>query len=149
MKIRIEEWMQGREFRDRILRQHGTRAKLERAARRGDARAQSDLADLRLFDEDPRRLDIGWKLAEVFRLNARQVGRLTVERLKLLEAVKKHKRRLNLTGLCALLGRDKKNVSDDLRILASMGLLQIERHGRDAIPKAPAGEIHLVIEQAA
>lgn len=149
MKIRIEEWMQGREFRDRILRQHGTRAKLERAARRGDPRAQSDLADLRLFDEDPRRLHIGWKLSEVFRLNARQVGRLTAERLRLLDTIKKHKRRLNLTALCALLGRDKKNVSDDLRILASMGLLQIERHGREAIPKAPEGEIHLVIEQAA
>lgn len=75
--------------------------------------------------------------------------RLTPERLKLLERITGSKKQLNVTKLCKALRRDKKNISEALRILESLGLLKMEKVGREAIPRPPAGQIHIVLDQAA
>lgn len=146
MEIRIDERLTGRQVRDRILAQHGSREALERRARnRKDAQAWSDLQDLRLLDEDPRRLEEDLEVTTIAILTPEDLARLTPERLRLLDHLAEADRPLNVTALAAALKRDKKNVSEDLGVLLDLGLVAMEVRGREKVPRALGREIRIVL----
>jgi predicted transcriptional regulator len=74
---------------------------------------------------------------------------LTPRRLEILKAVRDH-RPESIRALAGLVDRDVKNVADDLALLASLGLVEMEVKDRSARRKAPrvdyetlALEVHL------
>lgn len=146
MEIRVEERLTGRQLRSRILASYMTRARLEAAARRrGGAEARDALFNLRLLEEDPRRLDLATHVVTVHKLSGRDVERLTHARLRMWHQIAQSKEPLNLTALAQRLGRDKKNVSDDLRVLQNLGLVGLERKGRETHPVFKGNEIHILV----
>lgn len=145
MEIRIEEVLTGRALRDRILAKYGSREALERKAKGRDARARVDLVDLRHLDEEPARLDLEWTLQEVGELDARDFGRLTPSRLRLLARLSTASRELNVTELAARVRRDKKNVSDDLRVLEALGLVRKVRRGRETFATPAGSQIRITL----
>lgn len=150
MEIRVEERLTGRQLRDRILTRYGSRAGLKRAAaKKQDAEAREDLFQLRLFDENPRRLRDRMSVTTVSTLEPADLARLTPERLRLVNHIAKLTRPANLSTLVEDLGRDKKNISEDLRILEELGLLTLSREGRDLRPHLLGTEIHIVVAQPA
>ena len=128
MEIRIKRSLTGRARRDRILAAYYDLAALESAARQ-DAEAADDLWFLDLIKDDPSRLDETFTLEDVFELESGDLSPLTPTRLRILDAL----RRLgesDLNGLTAALHRDRKNVSEDVRLLESMGLVASRRDGK-------------------
>jgi predicted AAA+ superfamily ATPase len=148
MEIRVERRLTGREYREEILSRHGSRSELEARAEEGDARAQDDLLDLELLEEDPNRLEVEYEVETVAELDAGELARLTPERLRLLAALpsRSDDETTNVTGLARELGRDKKNVSEDLQLLEDLGLLDLVPRGREKIVRPPADEVHIVLE---
>ncbi len=74
---------------------------------------------------------------------------LTPKRLEILKAVRDH-RPESVRALAELIERDVKNVADDLGLLASLGLVEMDVRGRSGRRKAPrvdyetlALEVHL------
>jgi predicted transcriptional regulator len=74
---------------------------------------------------------------------------LTEKRMTLLHAVKQHKPD-TIHELARLLGRDIKNVSDDLKYLAELGLVSLDKSaegsGRKVAPRVKYEKIRLEIE---
>lgn len=128
MEIRIRRAMTGRARRDQILARHGTRTRLERAALH-DAAAADDLWFMDLIDEDPSRLDDEFHTEDLFELESGDLSPLTPTRLRIL-SVLRQLGETDLNGLTAALHRDRKNVSEDVRLLESMGLIASRRDGR-------------------
>lgn len=150
MEIRVEERVTGHQMRRNILRRYGSRARLEERVEGGDdPEAAVALVELRLFDEDPRRLDSSIETEAILELEPEDVARLTPERLRLLDHLAKQRKPPNLTQLCQDLGRDKKNVSKDLRILESLCLVSIEKNGRDLAPRIRGNHIAIVVDSVA
>ncbi len=136
MEIRVEAHLTGRQLRDRILREYGSREALVTASKRkNNTVAQSDLVDIQLFEEDPRRLDLMMRIEEVMLLEKDDLQKLTPERLRILEHLGKLKRPLNVSKLAAAMGRNKANVSEDLQILGDLGLVLVRRRGREVLPE--------------
>jgi len=146
LEIHVEERLTGRQLRARILAKHGSREALEAAARKkGGAEAKADLVDLRLLDGDPRRLDAVHRVTTIAELTPEDLGRLTVARLQLLDVLAASSAPRNVTELADALGRDKKNVSEDLRLLEDLGLIESARKGREKRVSMGSGrEIRLV-----
>jgi len=146
MEIRVEERTTGRQMRREILDRYGSRAALERrAASRSDPEAKDDLFELRMLDEDPTRLDLVVETTTIMELEPGDIGRLTPERIRLLDHLASEPQPPNLSQLSAALGRDKKNISIDLRVLEGLGLLSISKRGRDIQPRIRGNHIHLVV----
>lgn len=147
MEVRVEERLTGHAWRDRILTQYGSRERLEEAANDPDnGQARQDLAMLRLLEERPTRLKEAYQTELILLLDPADLDRISPERIRLLAAVAESKEPLNLTRLTERLGRDKKNVSQDLHLLASLGLLQLDRVGRELRPRMHANEIRIVLD---
>lgn len=145
MEIRIIERLMGRELRDRILARWRSRGALEKAARRPDAYdAKAALAHLAVLEEAPHQLDQEMTVTTVGVLGPGEVRMLTGIRLELLETVLHAQGGINVTGLAAHVGRDKKNVSEDLKFLARIGLVRMDRRGREAFPHATGAEIRII-----
>lgn len=67
---------------------------------------------------------------------------MTPERLRILDELRSGKRFDSLNELAKRLGRDPKNVSEDVKLLASKNLVEVERrNARRSIPKARVGKI--------
>lgn len=146
MEVRVEERLTGRAWRDRILTNYRSRDRLEQAADEPEnAQARQDLAMLRLLEERPTRLEETYQTELILLLDPADLDRISPQRIRLLAAVAESKEPLNLTRLTKLLGRDKKNVSQDLHVLASLGLLHLDRVGRDLRPRMHANEIRIVL----
>lgn len=146
MEIRVEERLTGRELRDRILERHGSRERLEaQAARKRAHEAQEDLWMLRLLEREPSRLDEELRVTDIGSLSLRDLALLTPSRLRLLQKLAAARRAYNVTGLARALGRDKKNVSRDVGILADLGLVRVVRRGRESIPRPRGRDIHIVL----
>jgi DNA-binding transcriptional ArsR family regulator len=146
MEIRVEERMKGRKMRAQILDRYGSRAKLERLAFRGDdPEARDALFELRLLDDDPSRLDSITTTTTILGLGPGDLARLTPERLRLLDHLAVQRKAPNLTRLSHDLGRDKKNLSQDLRVLEGLGLVTIGKRGRDLEPRIRGNHIHIVV----
>lgn len=113
-----------------ILEKYGSVEEVPRRASRKRAyEAKDDLLDLRLLEKDPSRLQMPYRVLTVSRLTPEDVERLTRTRLRLLESLAAATEPLNVTELAARLGRGKRNVSDDVRILADVGLVRAIRRG--------------------
>lgn len=145
MEIRIERRLTGQALREEILQRHGSRQALVDAAEAGDTAARSDLADLRLLEEDPRRLQADHHVESVLTVAPEELDRLTPKRLALLEFLAEADRPYNVTELAGALGRDKKNVSEDLQILEDLGLVESVRRGREKLTKPRGNDIHIVL----
>ncbi len=147
MEIRIEEEMTGRERRDRIISKYGSRERLEALATE-DAPAviRDDLWTLELLEKDTSRLDSVFQLETIIHLDPDELQQFTGKRLQLLEAMAASDEPLNVTELAARVGRDKKNVSEDLQLLADLGLIERERRGREKVAWPRANEIRIVLD---
>jgi hypothetical protein len=146
----VEERLTGRRWRQRILARYGSTAGVEAAAKiRDHVEARHDLATLRLLEERPGRLDETFRTELILQLDTEDLAQLTAERIRLLAAIAETDTPLNLSRLTQLVGRDKKNVSQDLHRLASLGLLHLERVGRELRPRIHANEIRIVLDAPA
>lgn len=149
MEIRVEERLTGREFYERILQKYGSRDALSDAAKReAGHEAQDDLLTIELLESDDSRLDEVFRVETISSLDAGDMARFTEKRLELLEAVATSDQPLNLTELSKKVSRDPKNVSQDLDILAELGLVTRVRRGREKIAHAEGREIHISLGAA-
>jgi len=147
MEIRVEENLTGRELREKILSQYGSRKELEAmAAKKDGAEARDDLAQLDLLEADPRRLSDHVKTTVVSKIKIADLERLTEQRLRLLHHLAKRGEPLSLRQLVEELGRDKKHLSNDLRVLEDLGILHVGTEGRMIRPHIQGNEIHITLE---
>ncbi|MDE1822202.1 MAG: hypothetical protein KGI98_15295 [Euryarchaeota archaeon] len=150
MEIRIERRLRGSELREEILARYGSLQQLTHvASRKGAFEAQNDLATLEEFEEDPARLTLPMVVTTVATLSAKDLERLTPERLRLLEVLASRRDTPSLTTLARRLHRDKKNVSEDLRLLARFKLVSIARRGKERLARPLGSEIHILLRGAA
>lgn len=105
--------------------------------------ARVDRMDLALLEEDPSRLDIEHTLGTVTVLTPEDLDLLTPARLRLLNFLATSDEALNVTQLADAVGRDKKNVSEDLSILEDLGLVAMVRKGREKFPRRRGTEIRI------
>lgn len=141
MEIRVEESITGQELLDRIVAKYGSEEGLQAiVAKTRDNDVKEDFFTLGLFKEKPERLRLNWKTVEVSTLEPKDLELLTEKRLQLLDAILQTLTRMNVTRLANRMGRDKKNVSRDLAALEKLGLVQLQRSGRQAVPR-PAGNV--------
>ena len=147
MEIRVEENRTGRELREKILSQYVSRKELEAtAAKKEGAEARDDLAQLNLLDADPRRLSDHVKTTVASKIKIADLERLTEHRLRLLHHLAKRGEPLSLRQLVEELGRDKKHLSNDLRVLEDLGILHVGTQGRMLRPHIQGNEIHIILE---
>lgn len=147
MEIRVTATMSGRRFRERILERWGSREALERKAREGHAEAEEDRFMLDRLAEDPARLDAEHERTAVTFVGSDQLSRLTEKRLALLEAVGSAGEPLNVSELARRVGRDKKNVSEDLALLEELGLVERIEHGREKTVRIRGTRISIDLEE--
>ena len=84
-------------------------------------------------------------LAEIdMDLTPRQYKKITPKRLELLEHLSGD-RAGSINELAKLVGRDVKNVYNDLRLLESLGFVQLEREGRRLVPERLVHEITVLL----
>ena len=84
-------------------------------------------------------------LAEIeMDLTPEQYKRITPKRLELLEHLSRD-RAGSINELAKLVGRDVKNVYNDLRLLESLGFVQLEREGRRLVPERLVYEITVLL----
>lgn len=93
-----------------------------------------------MFDEDPTRLDLKTTIEDIIHVDANDLSQLTTARLQLVEVLK-GLGEVSLKELTEAAGRDKKNVSEDIRILESYGLVASHRHGKEKRISVNADEI--------
>lgn len=120
-----------RERRAQLLQWYGSEEGLRRAADEGDIEAQDGLVDLAIIkevDEDPDVLDAETTMEEDVEFDDTDLAKLTPARWRLMEAIGEGGK--TMAELGRELGRDKKNISDDIRILAGLGLVTAHRQGR-------------------
>lgn len=137
MEIRVEQTLTGEALLRQILSKYGDREALASRAKRGDSEAWDDLIELRLLEERPERRANVYKTAIVTRIQPKDIEKLSQGRLQVLAYVCTHRPK-NVRSLAAGLGRDKKNVSEDVQILARYGMVRTQRHGREKLVE-PAG----------
>lgn len=144
MEIRIRRRLTGRQLREQILERYGDRAHLEERAGTGDKEAQDALFNLRLLDEDPRRLDDQLSVEDLSVLDRNDLSKLTETRLRILEILREVGQ-TNVKDLTARLKRDPKNVSRDVAYLQSFGLIEAHRHGKEKHLSAAGTEIVITV----
>lgn len=142
MEIHVEQRLTGRQLRDKILAKYGAVRAL-RAAAKKDAVARDDLFTLRLFEEDPHRLDVEFQTTAISKLRPEDLQRITPERIRLLTFLAHRPRPLNMARLTEALSRGKKNLSEDLHVLEELGILTLTRRGRDVLPTVVGNRIRL------
>lgn len=144
MEIHVEEQLRGEELLEQILAVYGSAETLRAAAIGGDDNEAKEMwATVQLLQNNPKRLRAIWKTTDVLQLDAAEIEQLTEKRLMLLEELQRQVRTPNVRGLARQIGRDKKNVSRDLKALASMGLVKFKRQGREAIPMLAGNVIRI------
>lgn len=147
MEIRVEERLTGEALRHRILSRYGSRQALEDQADREKTEAQADLATLRTLEGDPDRLGAQMRVVRSAILEAEDLAKLTPARLRMLPALAENREAgRNITELADHLDRDKKNVSEDVAVLRSLGLADARREGRSKVPFLPDAEIAIRID---
>ncbi|MGB9622843.1 MAG: hypothetical protein ACPL07_03255, partial [Candidatus Bathyarchaeia archaeon] len=69
--------------------------------------------------------------------------KLTMKRIELIDFISKT--RINsINSLASKIGRNVKNVYDDLKILESMGLVRLIKHGKRTVPESLVKEITIL-----
>ena len=144
MEIRVEETLTGKQLREKILAEYGSRERLVAAAGRPRGQeAREDLAQLELLDAEPRRLLDTVQTTTISRLAPGDLARITEKRIELYQFLARRKDQPNLTELSAKLGRDKKHISEDLRVLEELGFLRIDTQGKSLRPKILGNDVHI------
>lgn len=77
---------------------------------------------------EPRELEYSFTSFEAFR------RAMTPQRFALLRIIRE-KKPGSIKELATLAGRDMKNVSEDVKVLGEMDLLEFEKHGRNKAPR--------------
>lgn len=131
MEVRVTAKMEGHRFRDRILERWGSRQRLETEAEQGSAEAEDDLFTLRRLEENPDRLEAELERETITELEPEELSGLTGKRLALVDEVAAAQRPLNVSELARRVGRDKKNISEDVALLDERGLLERVVDGRE------------------
>lgn len=131
MEIRVKARLTGARLRQRILERWGSRQALEANAESGDPEAGEDLFTLDRLEEDPERMDALHERTTITSLGPDGLARLTETRLDLLDHVAACEEPLNVSQLARETGRDKKNVSEDLELLETLGLIERIERGRE------------------
>lgn len=140
MEIRVRRQLTGRELRDEFLEKYRDRETMRKLADGGDVRAGDALWNLDRFEEDPRRLDVETTIEHITILDRNDLSVLTETRLRLVQVLREQGE-MNLKRLSQAVGRNVKNVSDDLEELESLGLILSHRVGRERRIRAVGEEI--------
>lgn len=140
MQIRVRRTLKGHALQASIMKRHGTLEVLRKKAAKGDPFAKDDLWNLGLFEEDPTRLELDTTIEDIIQVDEHDLTKLTATRLQLVEVLK-GLGEVSVKELTAAVGRDKKNVSEDIRILERYGIVQSHRHGKEKRLMAVADEI--------
>ncbi len=77
---------------------------------------------------------------DIFDLGPQDLSKLTPKRLELLDQMSRHNAN-SINELASTIGRDVKNVYNDLKILESLGLIALVKDGRRMIPDLLVKEI--------
>lgn len=131
MEIRVKAEMTGEQLRSSLIERWGSREELEARAEEGDREAREDLFTLDRLEEDPRRLEASHERTTISSIEPEVLSRLTETRLALLDEVAASEEPLNVSELARATSRDKKNVSEDLELLAELGFVERIVHGRE------------------
>lgn len=143
MEIRIQRRLTGRQWQAAALERHGGRRGLEVAAR-DDPDAADALWMLERFEEEPTRLEETFEEETVWVLDPEDLQRLTPARLLLLDVIARNPD-CSLATLVQEVARDKKNVSDDIRFLESIGLVASKPDGRRKRMRLAGHEIRIIV----
>lgn len=144
MEIRIQRQLTGRQLRESILAKYGDAEAVAKLAKNGDMEAKDALFNLKLFEEDPRRLKVGFHLQDVFLLGEADLSKLTGTRLHVLEVLR-GLGEANVKQLTAALRRDPKNVSKDVATLMEYGLVTGHRQGKQKLLQASGNQIVIAV----
>lgn len=142
MEIRIRRQLTGSDLRREILSRYGSADEVAKRARKGDADAKDAMFNLRLLEEDPKRLKLQTRVEDILTLTEKDLSKLTWTRLHVLEVLRKLGE-ANVKELTAALKRDPKNVSEDVDLLIQYGLVQGHKVGKEKILQ-PAGNLILI-----
>jgi DNA-binding transcriptional ArsR family regulator len=77
---------------------------------------------------------------DILNLGSQDLSKLTPKRLELLDQMSRHNAK-SINELASSIGRDVKNVYNDLKTLESLGLIELMRDGRRLIPDLLVKEI--------
>jgi DNA-binding transcriptional ArsR family regulator len=77
---------------------------------------------------------------DILDLEPQDLSKLTPKRLELLDQMSRHNAD-SINKLATIIGRDVKNVYNDLKILESLGLIELVKDGRRMIPDLLVKEI--------
>jgi DNA-binding transcriptional ArsR family regulator len=143
MEIRVNARLTGARLRDRILERWGSRQELESEASAGDAQAEEDLFTLDRLEEDPDRLEGMHERTIITVLEPEELARRTEKRLSLLDRLANEPQALNVSELARAIGRDKKNVSRDLELLETLGLVERIEAGREKLVRPSGSRISI------
>lgn len=88
--------------------------------------------------------DFDYYTEEVLELGREQASKLTPRRIELLGQLSRH--RVNsINDLASKIGRDVKNVYNDLKTLEGLGFVRLVREGKRAIPELLVQEITILL----
>lgn len=144
MEIRIQRQLTGRQLKDSILAKYGDAEAVAKLAKKGDMDAKDALFNLKLFEEDPKRLKLAYKIEDVLVLDEADLSKLTGTRLHVLEVLRELGE-ANVKQLTAALKRDAKNVSEDVATLMEYGLVTGHRQGKEKLLQASGNQIVIAV----
>ena len=88
--------------------------------------------------------DFDYFTDEVIELGREEASKLTPRRMELLDQLSRH-RVDSINDLAAKIGRDVKNVYNDLKALEGLGFVRLEREGRRTVPELLVQEITILL----
>jgi DNA-binding transcriptional ArsR family regulator len=144
MEIRIQRQLTGRQLKDSILAKYDDAEAVAKLAMKGDMEAKDALFNLKLFEEDPKRLKLAYKIEDVLVLDDADLSKLTGTRLHVLEVLRELGE-ANVKQLTAALKRDAKNVSEDVACLMEYGLVTGHRQGKEKLLQVSGNQIVIAV----
>lgn len=146
MEIVIARRLTGRAWRREILAKYEDREGLKRAVAEDVAGAEDDLVTLLMLEENPKRLKDTYSVETLVLGKTEDLARLTPARLRLLDLMSRAGKPLQVLDLAARAKRDKKNVSEDVRILEAFGLVASQIEGRQKLVSPRGSEIRILLD---
>lgn len=88
--------------------------------------------------------DFDYITEDVLELGREEVSKLTPRRMELLDRLSRH--RVNsINDLASKIGRDVKNVYNDLKALEGLGFVRLVREGRNSVPELLVHEVTILL----
>ncbi len=140
IKLRLKKDFDDKEkekVKNEILKEFGSLDKLRQKVSRTGCRKPRLVDELKILEA----LEKGSEYKEEnILLSARSISALSFKRVNLMEYVSKNKIS-SIKDLAEGLGRDYKNVYDDVKTLSKHGLMELEKDGKKRIPVLKADKI--------